>query len=224
MSKCYMCDNDSTSDEHAPPKCLFPEQKDLPDGIDLRKDLITVRSCDEHNIAKSKDDEYLLNVLSISITNNQTGINQFLTKVRRAFLRNPAIIKGITQTNTPVTVKNSKNNTVENTVAAQIDRNRIELSLDKTARALYYYETKETFVGDIQIIPGFLLDMNDIELNQDSATLIKSIEGLTDNLDLKGKNPEAFSYKIHVDKEHGSIIEMNFYETTKAFAIMKHKK
>ena len=63
MAKCYMCDNLATTIEHAPPKCIFPEKKDLPAGMDLRKELITVPSCEEHNTAKSTDDEYLLNII-----------------------------------------------------------------------------------------------------------------------------------------------------------------
>ena len=53
---CYMCEELATSVEHIPPQCLFPEQKDLPDGIDLRKQLLTVPSCDKHNSKKSQDD------------------------------------------------------------------------------------------------------------------------------------------------------------------------
>lgn len=34
--KCYMCDNDATTVEHVPPKCLFPEMKDS-NGIDYKK-------------------------------------------------------------------------------------------------------------------------------------------------------------------------------------------
>ena len=63
MATCYMCDEESTSSEHVPPKCLFPEQKDLPEGVDLRKSLITVPSCDLHNSKKSNDDEYYSIVL-----------------------------------------------------------------------------------------------------------------------------------------------------------------
>jgi len=36
-STCYMCDAPETSVEHVPPRGLFPEQKDLPPGVDLRK-------------------------------------------------------------------------------------------------------------------------------------------------------------------------------------------
>lgn len=49
---CYMCEKPATSVEHIPPKCLFPEQKDLPGGADLRKQLLTVPACDEHNLKK----------------------------------------------------------------------------------------------------------------------------------------------------------------------------
>lgn len=62
MSKtCYMCDELATTVEHIPPKCIFPETKDLEDKtLNLRKKLLTVPSCTLHNNAKSGDDEYLL--------------------------------------------------------------------------------------------------------------------------------------------------------------------
>ena len=72
---CYMCEAVATTDEHAPPRCLFPETKDLIDkSLDLRKELITVPACKEHNTAKSTDDEYLLNILSLNITSGSHGI------------------------------------------------------------------------------------------------------------------------------------------------------
>ena len=61
---CYMCDASATGREHVPPRCLFPEAKDIP-GKDFRKKLITVPSCDAHNFAKSKDDEYLMTILPV---------------------------------------------------------------------------------------------------------------------------------------------------------------
>jgi hypothetical protein len=84
-----MCESIATSVEHAPPKCIFPEAKDTLSGEDYRKNLITVPSCDAHNLARSKDDEYLLHVLAASITSNNVGLNQFLTKSRRAFDESP---------------------------------------------------------------------------------------------------------------------------------------
>jgi hypothetical protein len=90
--------------------------------------------------------------------------------------------------------------------------------------ALYFHETKERFEGKIQIVPGFLLDMNDVELNNQSKELINTINKLTEPLGEKGANPEAFTYKVMIDKQNASIIEMKFYGETKAYAIMKHDK
>ena len=62
IEKCYWCGRDATSREHVPPKCLFPEDKDIKSIYKgtFRRSLITVPSCDEHNLAKSHDDEYLM--------------------------------------------------------------------------------------------------------------------------------------------------------------------
>jgi hypothetical protein len=57
-----MCDSLATSSEHVPPKCFFPEKKDLPREVDLRKNLFKVPSCDAHNSQKSHDDEYFFYV------------------------------------------------------------------------------------------------------------------------------------------------------------------
>lgn len=222
MEKCYMCESEGNTVEHAPPKCLFPEKKDLDSSVDLRKELITVPSCEIHNTSKSKDDEYLLYVLSVSITNNQTGLKQFLTKVKRSYERNPSIIKRITEKQVPVTVVKTIDGSTENTIAIQIERDRVESALEHTARALYRHETGENFKGEVLVAPGFLLDINNAELNKQAEALRGNIEKLTFTIEAKGKNPEVFTYKAHIDKINGTIIEMNFYGQTKAFAIMKH--
>ena len=84
-SECYMCDRPSSSMEHVPPKCLFPETKDL--GRQYRNNLITVPSCDEHNSHKSADDEFLMASLAGLIGNNSVGLRHKFTKVNRAIYR-----------------------------------------------------------------------------------------------------------------------------------------
>ena len=91
---CYMCGECVTSREHVPPKCLFPEKKDLPKGFNLRKNLITVPSCDLHNTHKSQDDQYLQLVLTCTFEGNNTKTNLFNTKVMRAFDRKPQLLAG----------------------------------------------------------------------------------------------------------------------------------
>jgi hypothetical protein len=162
-------------------------------------------------------------VLSVSITNNQTGLKQFFTKVKRSYERNPSLIKRITEKQVPVTVENTTDGSTANTIAIQIERDRVVSALEHTARALYRHETCENFIGEVQVTPGFLLDMNDRVFNQASQKLLNDMGILTKSKTEKGKNPEVFTYKSHIDKSTVSIIEMNFYGQTKAFALMKHQ-
>jgi len=83
---CYKCNDIATSREHVPPICLFPEAKDV-SGLNFRKDLITVPSCDKHNSKKSHDDEFLMVSIAGIVGNNLVGYLQFQTKVSRAIRR-----------------------------------------------------------------------------------------------------------------------------------------
>lgn len=75
MRSCYFCNLPGTTDEHVPPRAIFPAQKDFP-GENHRLDLITVPSCTEHNSGKSDDDEFLLVSLAGIIGNNSIGYRQ----------------------------------------------------------------------------------------------------------------------------------------------------
>ncbi|MFZ6769305.1 hypothetical protein ACO0LM_19830 [Undibacterium sp. Di26W] len=77
MVSCYMCDEVAVSVEHVPPRCLFPKQKDLPIGVDLRRELLTVPACAQHNMEKASDDEYFLGVIvgSDSVNSARVGAN-----------------------------------------------------------------------------------------------------------------------------------------------------
>jgi len=77
---CYACDSSPISREHVPPKCLFPTEL----GKNLRKDLITVPSCEVHNGKKSDDDEFLLASLAGIVGCNNIGMLHKFTKVDRA--------------------------------------------------------------------------------------------------------------------------------------------
>ncbi len=90
---CYMCDAVAISREHVPPKCIFPELKDLPDK-DFRKSLITVPSCYEHNSKKSKDDEFLMVSLAGIFGNNSIGFKHKFSKVDRAIKRSSMRLAG----------------------------------------------------------------------------------------------------------------------------------
>lgn len=64
-AKCYWCDKKATSDEHVPLDVYFLKTRMY--GIE---NLITVPSCDEHNMQKSQLDEYLTVTLYGKVGNN----------------------------------------------------------------------------------------------------------------------------------------------------------
>src|SRR3989442_797265 len=125
---CYMCACPSETREHAPPLCLFPEGKDLGPGLDVRKNLITVPSCAEHNLKTSKDDEYLMVLADAHFENNSTARTQFATKVVRALKNSSAFVK--------TTFRNTKRVNLDgkHTIAFEVDDARFNRVLDKTVR------------------------------------------------------------------------------------------
>ena len=92
--KCYWCGVDATSKEHVPPKCLFPEDKDIQKIAHdtFRKNLITVPSCDAHNLEKSHEDEYLMACLGGGVLNNEVAYIHTHTKIKLARDRNITLL------------------------------------------------------------------------------------------------------------------------------------
>lgn len=221
---CYMCEAVATTVEHAPPRCLFPETKDLIDkSLDLRKQLITVPACNEHNTAKSTDDEYLLNILSLNITSGNHGIQQFLTKVNRAWDRSPGLKTTLLKTAKPAHVIDEINQESFTTFELTIDQERINASLDVCARALYFKKFGTKFLGEIQVIKFFLLD-RDPQFNETLERLRKGTSEVFSTItpESDAKNPLIFTYKFHIEEDSNKVMmEMNFYEGSRAVAIFK---
>ena len=75
---CYLCRRPARTREHVPPKSFFPRGGNL--------QLMTVPSCEEHNNAKSDDDQYLL----AHITLHAASGDNLAKKVFIRFVRAPA--------------------------------------------------------------------------------------------------------------------------------------
>lgn len=227
MSKtCYMCTAKATSVEHVPPRCLFPEQRDLPVGVDLRKQLITVPSCDAHNGAKSQDDEYLLHALLLNIPNNQTATNHTFTKLQRSIANNPATITELAKKQLPVLAEDTTTGQVHQTVAVQVDEVRLKRSLEMIGRALYFYHFKTSWQGTVCVYPHFLLwltEPNARELNEPSAKMASAVEAMVQAEPMHGKNPEVFCYQIaqgHLPTE--KIMYLRIYEGSRITLLFKN--
>lgn len=222
---CYMCDAPATSSEHVPPKCLFPERKDLPTQTDLRKNLFNVPSCDAHNSQKSQDDEYFLYVLSTSFQINQVGRHQYRTKVRRAIKRNASILGKIASTATPVTFSEPNNKDTVQSVAHELDANRFNTIIDRLARAIYYYHFKEKWTYGVRYQAEFLfasLDQSD-EANARIKEISKQADDWFFGASYFGENPEVFKYQA-LDADQSRMMRLHFYEGCKLLLIFSSQQ
>lgn len=220
-----MCDATATSVEHVPPRCLFPERKDLPEGEDLRKQLITVPSCDVHNSSKSKDDEYLLYALSMNIPNNPTASNHFSTKVLRAIQRRPSVITKFTEKQISVKVEDTKTGETHKTVAFQVDRRRLENALEMIGHALYFHHFRTSWKGSVSAYPNFLLaltESNAHELNGAVEKMAALAEEFFLNEPRYGENQDVFSYQVAAGQAPvETIMLLRFYEGSKVTLLFR---
>jgi len=221
-----MCDAAATSVEHVPPRCLFPEQKDLPSGVDLRKQLITVPSCDVHNSSKSKDDEYLLYALSMNIPNNTTASDHFSSKILRAIQRSPSVIKKFTEKQIPVKVEDTQTGEIHETLALQVDRQRLENALMMIGRALYFHHFNTRWKGSVSAYPNFLLALtepNARELNEPVETMATLAEEFFLDQPRYGENQDVFSYQVSAGQSPAeTIMLLRFYEGSRVTLIFKN--
>ena len=222
---CYMCDAPATSVEHVPPRCLFPEQKDLPQGVDLRKQLITVPSCDLHNGSKSDDDEYLLYALSMNIPNNQIAANHFGTKILRAIKQNPAVIARFTAEQIPVVVEDTDSGQQHETVAIKVDHQRLKRALEVIGRGLYFHHFHARWNGTVAAYPHFVLAMtepNAEKLNEPNEKMAAIAKAYFNDLPCFCENPEVFCYQVaNCAAESAVIILLRFYQGSHATLIFK---
>ncbi|MCP5003260.1 MAG: hypothetical protein GY941_04810 [Planctomycetes bacterium] len=221
---CYKCDSVSTSVEHVPPRCLFPQKKDLPERVDLRKQLITVPACDEHNTQKSKNDEYLLYILVMSIPANEVAKNQFLTKIVRAMEKNSTLIDQFLNVQKPVVVEDTHTSKVDSTIAVKVDKERLENELTDLSRALYFHHFKEKWLGSINVYPNFLLELDPEyarEINQPIENMDKLSNILYENEEFHGENPDVFKYQIVDGREScHKYMRLYFYNGNRVTVIV----
>ncbi len=215
-----MCPCEATSREHAPPRCLFPELKDTPDGTDHRKNLVTVPSCDARNSEKSHDDEYLLFALAGSYTSSRVGLTQFLTKVRRAFERTPSKATNFVQRSAPVQLRRPGQAEWEDGAQIIIEGERVDSALSNCARALYHHHTKARFQGPAEVLTNFTMYLDE-KIQAQVSSAFDTTARVMANEPLLGENPAIFSYKFK-ETESMVIFYYCFYESSAA--IVRFKK
>lgn len=189
-----MCGAPPTSREHVPPKCLFPESKDV-NGQQFRNNLITVPSCDIHNSKKSKDDEFLMVSTAGILGNNSVGYQHKFGKVDRAIRRSSnRLLEKVFIKKQHYRVKTQNNNFIE-VIWGTPDYKRLLSCYEHIAYGIYHHHYGKRFIGELKIMPGYFHkeDSNAHNFNQ-------FIRDKTE-LELKGvpkygSNNEVFYYQF----------------------------
>ena len=205
-TKCYMCDENATGKEHVPPKCLFPKSKDLEKGEDLKKELLTVPSCDLHNLEKSGNDEYFLNVITSIQGINKTGRQHYKKQIRRRNSRNPSIIKRFA----------GKSIEINKQLAFEVEIERLDEFIEHFAFALFFAHFGNKWHGDVEWIPESLAQIQNHGEAQDKIKLIRAIDLMFNNIEMHGKNKEVFMYQVVKDSQETKM-RLNFYGSLKIF-------
>lgn len=200
---CYICGETKCSVEHVPAKCFFPK-----DSVS-RQNLITVPSCKQHNECTSKDDEYVRNVICMSIGTNATAFKQFIDKVQKSFSHSPALADMTFHNTKQVYIKDEKSD-YQRTFAFEIDCNRFDRVMKKMGYALYYHEFEKIWNRGLTIATDSLVDsdMQQDELGQ----LIQCAKKMIVIPTFDGSNPKVFQYKFMETDGDETILWMRFYE------------
>lgn len=216
---CYMCDAEGISREHVPPLCLFPEAKDVK-GLNFRKDLITVPSCELHNSKKSHDDEFLMVSIAGIIGNNQLGYLQTISKVNRALKRKSIDFLG------KVVLKNQKATSIRTNEGYEFpvlygnpDHNRLLNCFEHIVKGLYMFEHGHRFHGRVKMLLGFVSHSK-----KDDQTFLELIRRRFDledlRLEIKGNNPGIFTYQFCLPDNGVIAFKLVFYGGTEVFGAL----
>lgn len=203
---CYMCDSPATSREHIPPRCFFPEKKDLPLAIDYRKELITVPSCDTHNLTKSKDDEYLLLMIVSHDENNLAAQRHFSTKIMRVIKRKPHL-RRLFGTFAARQLPGQKG--VSPSLTFTVDKARFDKSLDWVARGLYFHHYHEKWSGELMVVSPDMFAIGGIGA-QVATDLIRGLDQLSTRhfagAPQHGAIPDVFYYQTYRERDQGLLL------------------
>lgn len=210
---CYMCDAEATSREHAPPLCFFPSVDDA--GLDLRKNLVTVPACDQHNSRKSKDDEFFRSIIVMTAAqHNDIGRLQFFGKFLRGVRRTPHVYRSFFDDHGTVANRTQR--------AMRVDRARFDVCVDHLARALFFHTFGEKWSFPIIVTsPNFYSGVAGDSVVPDSDTE-QAVAGTREALGSQavlGDNPDVFKYRLrHEASEEAYAFAAIFYDVFEVFS------
>lgn len=181
-----MCDNLATSNEHVPPKCIFPPN--------LRANLITVPSCDKHNLDKSHDDEYLRDILCMYGLEKGDNVHQevCLDKLERADKKNPHRLSYFM----------NNVNTVDGKLVYKVNKKKLKNIFYHIAMGIFFHHYKKQWPGECEVTLLFL--HTDKQMKNEMLSIFNNFEEY-------GNNKAIFKYIITPIDYFFCVIKMTFF-------------
>jgi hypothetical protein len=191
-----------------PPRCFFPKQKGLPPEVgDVRKNLITVPSCNDHNGKYSDDDEYASLIIRLPLQVNVIGQQDFLKKGFRTIRKKPGLIPKLFQK-----VELLQPPVGKGVPVVKFDFERVNRVMERVARGLFFHHFRRRWECNLSIISDGPI-MEDISPNP-MKKFIRQMDHYFLNAASNGNNPRVFWYKwvTVIEKEEINILRMRFFE------------
>jgi len=216
---CYMCEKEATSKEHVPPRCFFPENKDSVSGKDLRVNLITVPSCDMHNVEKSGDDLYLLHVIVSAYQNNIEGQRLFTKRIEKTGESRPYLLKtffgefhDFLANGKPIS-------------SFKLDMERFNSGMTYMANAIYFAHFKTKWHEALEILVPSARFSERIPKYKQGNVFLARFEQMDVKQQKYGANQDIFFYQFinGVSLDH-RLLRMVFYQGFVVLAIPLKRK
>ncbi|MCJ7601466.1 MAG: hypothetical protein MUO63_08175 [Desulfobulbaceae bacterium] len=208
LVKCYLCDENAVGNEHVPPRCIFPKSKDLEPGIDLRRELLTVPSCNLHNSEKSGEDVYFLNVITSLDGINEIGREHYRRQIRRQNSRNPSIIYRFAE----------RAIEINSNLAHEVEIERLDVFIAHLAHALYLAHFGDKWHGEVSWMPEFLSRLPNRDEEQKRITMIRGIDSEFDGIAYHGANQGVFMYQV-IEGDGLTKMRLHFYDGCKILLV-----
>ena len=220
LQTCYMCTRKATSKEHVPPKCFFPGSGDSLSGKDLRKNLITVPSCDLHNSEKSGDDLYLLHVISVAYQNNPEGIHLFTKRIRKTAKSHPHLLKTFFGKFQKAFIEGQV------TLAGELNMQRFESGMTCMANAIYFAHFATRWNEPIEIrSPSLRYSFDVPNYREGNINLATNVEPYDAGAQKYGQNQEIFYYQfIEGARDEHRLLRMVFFQGFVVLAVPLKRK
>jgi hypothetical protein len=194
---CYWCSNPANSDEHIPPKNLFPKGH--------RKNLITVRSCSNHNQNFSKIDERMRFHMTSMGGDSKIAKKYFENETIRGLRRNES--RGLV-----IDIVTSKVISSDNKEMFRTKSDNWNSYFEKIIRGLYFYQFNRILTGKTHFFSNKIVMMS---LSANAHFFYHTIEYKLKGEWINGNpdNKEIFDYKYYFsERDKQFIVIMQFYE------------